>query len=174
LAASLDGPIARKRCHAISVFFLRQIGSAESWPPVVGQGLRARMPDELPFELAGPGAVDDLLRARRLWAQLNKAKKAAGLTRGTLHGFRHSLVSMMANANLSPFTVVKILGRRSLDVILTYCHVSEDELLGAVHSVSFEAVLEGKRNEKQSASGQPPPRGGGRLVFNVLCDKEMV
>lgn len=78
MAASLAGPIARKRCHALSVFFLRQIlrqiGSTESWLPIVG----------------------------------------------------HS----------------------SLDIILTYYHVSEDELLRAVDSVDFEAVLGGKRDEK--------------------------
>ena len=80
-------------------------------------------------------------RASRLWAQLKKAKKAAGVTRGTLHSFRHFFVSTMANANVSPFKVMKIVGHRSLDIILTYYHVGQDELLGAVDSVDFEAVL---------------------------------
>jgi integrase len=95
-----------------------------------------------------PGVVDDRLRASRLWAQLKKAKKAAGVTRGTLHAFRHHFVSTMANANVSPFKVMKIVGHRSLDIILTYYHVSEDELLRAVDSVDFGAALGGKRNEK--------------------------
>jgi integrase len=88
-----------------------------------------------------PGVVDDRLRASRLWAQLKKAKKAAGVKRGTLHSFRHFFVSTMANANVSPFKVMKIVGHSSLDIILTYYHVSEAELLGAVDGVDFGAVL---------------------------------
>ena len=84
-----------------------------------------------------PGVVDDRLRASRLWAQLKKAKKAAGVPRGTLHSFRHFFVSMMANANVSPFKVIKIVGHSSLDIILTCYHVREDELLGTVEGVEF-------------------------------------
>ena len=87
------------------------------------------------------GVVDDRLRASRLWAQLKQAKKAAEVKRGTLHSFRHFFVSTMANANVSPFKVMKIVGHSSLDIILTYYHVSEDELLGAVDGVDFAAVL---------------------------------
>ena len=52
-----------------------------------------------------------------------------------------------ANANVSPFKVMKIVGHSSLDIILTYYHVSEDELLGAVDGVDFAAVL-GETNEE--------------------------
>jgi len=65
----------------------------------------------------GPGVVDDRLRASRLWAQLKKAKKAAGVKRGTLHSFRHFFVSTIANANVSPLKVMKIVGHSSLDII---------------------------------------------------------
>ena len=88
-----------------------------------------------------PGVVDKRLRASRLWAQLKRAKKTAGVLRGTLHSFRHFFVSTMANANVSPFKVMKIVGHSSLDIILTYYHVSEEELLGAVDGVDFAAVL---------------------------------
>ncbi len=47
----------------------------------------------------------------------------------------------MANANVSPFKVMKIVGHSSLDIILTYYHVSEDELLDAVDGVDFAAML---------------------------------
>ena len=87
------------------------------------------------------GVVDDRLRASRLWAQLKKAKQAANVTQGTLHSFRHFFVSTMANANVSPFKVMKIVGHSSLDIILTYYHVSEDELLDAVDGVDFAAML---------------------------------
>jgi len=94
-----------------------------------------------------PHVVDDRLRASRLWASLKRAKKAAGVKRGTVHSFRHFFVSMMANANVSPFKVMKIVGHSSLDIILTYYHVSEEELVGAVDGVNFEAVLSGNCRE---------------------------
>ena len=97
-----------------------------------------------------PGVVDDRLRASRLWAQLKKAKKAAGVKRGTLHSFRHFFVSTMANANVSPFKVMKIVGHGSLDIILTYYHVGEDELLGAVEGVDFAAMLKEVNEEERS------------------------
>ena len=87
-----------------------------------------------------PGVIDDRLRSCRLWAQLKKAKAEAGLTRGTLHSFRHFFVSTMANANVSPFKVMKIVGHSSLDIILTYYHVAETELLAAVDGVPFDSV----------------------------------
>ena len=86
------------------------------------------------------GVVDKRLRASRL-GELKKAKTAANVKQGTLHSFRHFFVSTMANANVSPFKVMKIVGHSSLDIILTYCHVSEEELLGAVDGVDFAAVL---------------------------------
>jgi len=112
-------------------------------------GSRSRWLFEAP---PAPGVVDKRLRASRLWAQLKKAKTAAAVKRGTLHSFRHFFVSTMANANVSPFKVMKIVGHSSLDIILTYYHVSEEELLGAVDGVDFGEVLgeknEGPRNEK--------------------------
>ena len=65
-----------------------------------------------------------------------------------MHSFRHHFVSAMANANVSPFKLMKIVGHSSLDIILTCYHVSEDELLGAVDGVDFDAVLGEEKNEK--------------------------
>ncbi len=96
--------------------------------------------DELPPDLAGSNVAWKQPRG-----QLRRAKKAAGVKRGTLHSFRHFFVSTMANANVSPFKVMKIVGHRSLDIILTYYHASEGELLGAV---DFARVLTKEKNEK--------------------------
>ena len=95
-----------------------------------------------------PGVIDDLLRSHRLWAKLQKAKKAAGVQRGTLHSYRHFFVSTMANANVSPFKVMKIVGHSSLDIILTYYHIDEDELLGAVDGVNFNVTVNKNHEEK--------------------------
>ena len=54
----------------------------------------------------------------------------------------------MANANVSPFKVMKIVGHSSLDIILTYYHVSEDELLGAVDEVNFDVAIGEEHKEK--------------------------
>jgi integrase len=97
---------------------------------------------------AGP-FFGDVFRFLALSGQLKKAKEAAGANRGTLHSFRHFFVSTMANANASPFKVMKIVGHSSLDIILTYYHVSEDELLGAVDGVNFGAVLGGASEEEK-------------------------
>ncbi len=89
---------------------------------------------------AGAGVVNDRLRASRLYTQLQRAKQAAGVKRGTLHSFRHFFISTMANGNASPFKLMKIVGHSSLDIILTYYHVGDDELLQAVDSVNFDSV----------------------------------
>jgi len=108
-----------------------------------------------------PGVKDARLHASRLWAQLKKAKKLAGVSRGTVHGFRHFFVSTMANANVSPFKVMKIVGHKSLDIILTYYHVSSEELLSAVDGVNFaitassSSLATGPANAAGAKTGQP-------------------
>ena len=62
-------------------------------------------------------------------------------------------------------TTFQIVGQSGFGIILTYYRVSEDELLGAVDGVNFEAVLDEKteeKNEKQSTSSQPPAAAAGR------------
>jgi hypothetical protein len=49
---------------------------------------------------------------------------------------------------MSPFKVMKIVGHGTLDIILTYYHVSAEELLQAVDGVDFGAVLGADRGEK--------------------------
>lgn len=87
-----------------------------------------------------PGTKDDRLRAYRPWRQLQEAKKKAGIKAGKLHSFRHFFVSRMANAGESPFKVMKIVGHKSLDIILTYYHVGEAELVAAVDRVDFSEI----------------------------------
>ena len=68
-----------------------------------------------------------------------------GVKRGVLHSFRHYFVSTMANPNVSPFKVMKIVGHRSLDIILNYYHVDNEELLAAVEEVGFKEVAKTSR-----------------------------
>jgi len=66
----------------------------------------------------------------------------------------------MANAAVSPFKVMRIVGRSSLDIFLTYYHVREDELLGALVGVDFAAVLGNEKTEEKAIVSQLPPGGG--------------
>ena len=95
-----------------------------------------------------PNVRDDQLRPCRLEIQLRRAKLAAGVEKGTLHSFRHFFVSTMANSNTSPFKVMKIVGHKSLDIILTYYHVQGEELLAAVDEVDFATLLRTKSDQE--------------------------
>ena len=66
-----------------------------------------------------------------------------------MHSFRHFFVSTMANANVSPFKVMKIVGHSSLDIVLTYYHVDQSELLGAVDGVNFDVVVSEKKEKNE-------------------------
>lgn len=95
------------------------------------------------------GVRDDRLRAQRLCAHLKRAKLAAGVESGTVHSFRHFFVSTMANAGVSPFQVMKIVGHKSLDIILRYYHVSLKELLDAIDSVDFTSLFTPRKESEQ-------------------------
>jgi integrase len=77
----------------------------------------------------------------RIWTSVKSAMKRAGLTRGTTHTFRHVFCSFLANNNVPPLQVMKIMGHQSLDIILAYYHVTDDQLRDAVKGLSFAAML---------------------------------
>ena len=68
-------------------------------------------------------------------------KKAAGISHRTVHTLRHVFCSFLANQNVSPFQVMKIMGHQSLNIVLTYYHVNEQDLLGAVKNLPFDQML---------------------------------
>jgi integrase len=88
--------------------------------------------------------------AARLRRAVKRAMKAAGVEKGTTHTFRHYFCSFMANQNVPPLKVMKIMGHRSLNIILTYYHVDDQELLGAFEGLSFATV--GDKTGKQASS----------------------
>jgi len=47
----------------------------------------------------------------------------------------------MANNKVSPFKVMKIMGHGSLEIVLLYYHVSDDELHMALDEVDFDKLL---------------------------------
>ena len=57
---------------------------------------------------------DDRLRASRVVGDAQSGQEGRrAVKRGTLHSYRHFLVSTMANANVSPFKVMKIVGHQA-------------------------------------------------------------
>jgi integrase len=77
----------------------------------------------------------------RLRLAVKRAMATAGVKKGTSHTFRHAFCSFMANSNVPPLIVMKIMGHSSLDIILTYYHLSDQEMLGALNARSFSAML---------------------------------
>jgi integrase len=79
-----------------------------------------------------------------IWRALKRTMKAAGVARGTAHTYRHVYCSFLANNNVPPTQAMKVLGHGSLDTVLAYYHVRQDELLAAVRCVQFDRLLSGK------------------------------
>ncbi len=91
-------------------------------------------------------------RPQRIWKILKSTMKAAGVKQGTTHTFRHVFCSFLANQErVSPFQIMKVLGHGSLDIVLNYCHATEEQLIDAITAVPFERmepvpVVEGGTN----------------------------
>lgn len=95
-------------------------------------------------------------RPDTLWRLLKRYKKTAKLTHGTIHTFRHVFCSFLANKNVSPFQVMKIMGHQSLKIVLTYYHVNEQDLLEAVSSLPFDQMF-----------APTPAKKGAEVVANA-------
>ena len=77
----------------------------------------------------------------RIWKILKVTMKAAGVVKGTTHTFRHVFCSFLANQGVSPFRIMKIMGHGSMDIVLLYCHATEEELIEAITAVAFEPMV---------------------------------
>jgi len=89
-------------------------------------------------------------QSQRLWKLLKKAMREAKVTKGTIHTFRHVFCSFLANhakEKVTPFQVMKLMGQRSLDIVLMYFHASDQELCAAVAGVDFGTMLQGAGEE---------------------------
>ena len=77
-------------------------------------------------------------RPQRIWKILKSTMKAAGVKRGTTHTFRHVFCSFLANQKgVSPFQIMKVLGHGSLEIVLNYCHATDEQLIDAIAAVPF-------------------------------------
>ena len=83
-------------------------------------------------------------------AALRKARHKAGVGRGTVHTFRHVFCSFAANNGVPALKVMAILGHGSLDIVLSYYHVTQDELLGTLDGLPFESLQNGTWQERRA------------------------
>ncbi|MBD2212916.1 site-specific integrase [Nostoc linckia FACHB-104] len=79
---------------------------------------------------------DHLHRDSAMWL-LRKACKRIGLEGVSSHSFRRTALTQMSNAGIPLRVIQEISGHRTLDELYKYLEVREDQVLGAVSSLSI-------------------------------------
>lgn len=77
------------------------------------------------------------------------------------HAFRHAFCSHLANAGVSPFQVMKLMGHSSMDVVLTYHHAAGDALSQAVQTADLDRLV-GSNNGESCKTSTKRPEDDGR------------
>lgn len=65
--------------------------------------------------------------SERMLDALAVALAGAGIIEGTIHSLRHSFCAFAANNKIPAFKEMKILGHGSLDIVLRYYHIDDNE-----------------------------------------------
>ncbi|MDB5323767.1 MAG: hypothetical protein JWN40_5398, partial [Phycisphaerales bacterium] len=87
------------------------------------------------------GKQKGLWRKHRIWLAVKAAMRAGKVTKGTTHTFRHVYCSFLARQEVQPITLMKLMGHSSLEIVLQYCHTTEQDLLDAISTVCFATML---------------------------------
>jgi integrase len=93
--------------------------------------------------------------AQRLLLKLHARKKAVGVTHGTLHTFRHTGGSFMANDPVSAMPLAllqKFLGHRRIVTTQVYLHARADDIRESLLRVDFERLS----RSPESIQGEQP------------------
>jgi integrase len=141
--------IRRKNCPQTGVAWQPKHGKERIvplCPPAVEIGRRALAASPGPWLFWSPkarGKQQGHYRTEAIWWALQRIKARAGIRRGTVHTTRHFFCAFAANAGVSPFKVMKILGHGSLDIVLRYYHIADAELLAALDAVPFDKLSAG-------------------------------
>jgi len=80
----------------------------------------------------------------RVYAHVKKTIRSSGV-RGNVHTTCHTFCSFLANHNVSPFVVMKLMGHSSLSTVLHYYHISAKELAQSLGRVQFGRDLRARR-----------------------------
>ncbi|MCG6137084.1 MAG: site-specific integrase [Nostoc sp. LLA-1] len=84
----------------------------------------------------GPRVDDHLHKDSAMWL-LRQACKRIGLEGVSSHSFRRTALTQMSNAGIPLRVIQEISGHRTLDELYKYLEVREDQVLGAVASLSI-------------------------------------
>lgn len=150
------------------------LGSGRAWRPKHGNervvplcpealaiAARASSASASPWLFHAPGTQGDQpgrWRKNRLWSAVKAAMRAGGVARGTTHTFRHAFCSFLARrGGVSPFAIMKVMGHDSLEIVLQYCHTTEQDLLDAIAAVPFGEMLGAAATTTTPATTTPTP-----------------
>ena len=95
----------------------------------------------------------DSNQADKLWAKIRKAIGLADDKEAVLHSFRHTTASRLADADVNPFAIMKMLGHSNIQTTQGYVHMSANGLGNAVESLN--------------KSAEDVPKGVTKLVSKV-------
>ncbi|MDB5319828.1 MAG: phage integrase family site specific recombinase [Phycisphaerales bacterium] len=87
------------------------------------------------------GKQKGLWRKHRIWLAVKAAMRAGKVTKGTTHTFRHVYCSFLVRQNVQTFRIMELMGHSSLEIVRQYCHTTEQDLLDAIGTVCFAAML---------------------------------
>ena len=150
-----------------------------SWAPKHGHGRRIPVTDPALAEVvrrrlaASPGpwlfwALDTTTKQRGRWRSLRllgKLKdrlKELGITRGTLHTFRHTLCSVLANDPRMPLPQLqRLMGHDSIETTMDHTHPRPGDIASSLAKVDFSTMLApqqeiGKVKESGNQSSELP------------------
>ena len=102
-----------------------------------------------------PDSADDILR---------KACQRIGLEGISTHSFRRTALTMMSDSGIPLRVIMEISGHRNLSQVAAYIEVRDEQVLGAVHSLSLLSPLSNcpedshyqPNSEKRKYLGQNP------------------
>lgn len=135
--------------------------TGERWRPKGGKDRIVPLPAEAAAiareaQRASPGPwlfVNPEAQARRggrydsqyLLRLLRDALAAASITDGTIHSFRHTYCTRMANAGVSAFELMALMGHSNISIVLTYYSKSDEGLAKTVKGVDFTFTTDDRK-----------------------------
>ncbi len=159
----LDGRVVRVRPKACPVTGMRWIpkhGRGRVVPlcgPALEIARRAPESSTAPWLFPAPeGRRPGRLTPNRIHKALARRLRQAGIERGTIHTLRHVYCTFMASQGVDPFKLMRYLGHRKLDTVLTYYSPRTEDLQVGLEDVDFARMLPGEADDDKQEPRKPP------------------
>ena len=131
-----------------------------------------------PWAFTAPGSAGEHVgqwHPARVRAYLSRRLTACGIDHGTLHVFRHSCATHLANIARMPLPLLqKFLGHRSLETTMRYLHARNDDvaaaLLAAVTTAALPIANAPPTNTPPATNGSTSGTPGNQNVVNCRKD----